>query len=110
MSICCGEGKIKIDMNEYPSLLNALFTYGSEIGMHFWKYYCLYNNMSTFSSLRGLINARTHKGIYVFKLHGQLYHYVSSLLPDSLAKPKFLQLYFLMVNMKKRIDVASSLK
>ena len=62
--------------------------------MHFRKYGRLYNNMFVFSSLGGSIDARTHKSIYVFNLHGQLYHYVSSLLPDGLAKPKFLQLYF----------------
>ena len=30
----------------------------------------------------------------MFKLHGQLYHYVPDLLPEEAGKPKFLQLYF----------------
>ena len=62
--------------------------------MHFRKYCRLINNMFAFISLGGSIDAHTHKGIYVFKLHGQLYHYVPSLLLDGLVKPKFLQLYF----------------
>ena len=64
----------------------------TEIGIHFKKYCRLYNNVFAFSSLGGSIDGRTHKSIYVFKLHGQLYHYVPDLLPDSDAKPKFLQL------------------
>ena len=97
-------------MNEYPPLLNALFTDGTEIGMHFRKYCRLYNNMFAFSSLGGSIDARTHKGIYIFKLHGQLYHYVPSLLTDSIAKPKFQQLYFFDGQHEKDTNEVSSLK
>ena len=35
-----------------------------------------------------------HNGIYVFKLYGQLYYFVSDLIADSDKLPKFLQLYF----------------
>jgi hypothetical protein len=91
---CCGEGTIKIVTNELPSQLINLFSSESEIAVHFRKYSRLYNNMFAFSSLGGSIDARTHKGIYVFKLHGQLYHFVPDLLPRGGDKPKFLQLYF----------------
>ena len=91
---CCGDEIIKIAMNEYPSQLISLFSSDCEIGIHFRKYCRLYNNMFAFSSIGGLVDARTHKGIYVFKLHGQLYHYVPDLLPLDSEKPKFLQLYF----------------
>ena len=30
----------------------------------------------------------------MFKLHGQLYHYVPDLVPEEAEKPKFLKLYF----------------
>ena len=40
------------------------------------------------------IDARTYKGIYVFKLHGQLYHFVPDLIAHDDKVPKFLQLYF----------------
>ncbi|XP_074296943.1 uncharacterized protein LOC141627609 [Silene latifolia] len=53
----------------------------------------MYNNLFAFSSIGGNTNASTHKGIYVFKLHGQIYHNVPNLLPND-GKPKYLQLYF----------------
>ncbi|XP_074300734.1 uncharacterized protein LOC141632044 [Silene latifolia] len=53
----------------------------------------MYNNLFAFSSFGGDYIASTQKGIYVFQLHGQIYHNVPKLLPDN-CKPKYLQLYF----------------
>ena len=50
--------------------------------------------MFAFSSLGGSTDARTCKGIYVFTLHGQLYHFVPDLFPCDGERPKYLQLYF----------------
>ncbi|XP_057534285.1 uncharacterized protein LOC130812729 [Amaranthus tricolor] len=50
--------------------------------------------MFAFSSLGGSIDSRTYKSIYVFKLHGQLYHFVPDLIADDDKVPKLLQLYF----------------
>ena len=91
---CCGNGIIKIVTNEYPSQLIALFLGDGEVVVHFRKYCRLYNNMFAFSSLGGSIDERTYRGIYVFKLHGQLYHFVPDLLPCDGERPKYLQLYF----------------
>ncbi|XP_021775482.1 uncharacterized protein LOC110739322 [Chenopodium quinoa] len=46
-----------------------------------------------FTSLGGTIEANTKKGIYVFKLHGQIYHYLPDLLPND-EHPKYLHMYF----------------
>ncbi|XP_074314952.1 uncharacterized protein LOC141651129 [Silene latifolia] len=40
-----------------------------------------------------LPQASTREGIYVFQLHGQIYHNIPTLLPNN-GKPKYLQLYF----------------
>ncbi|XP_074270206.1 uncharacterized protein LOC141593151 [Silene latifolia] len=45
------------------------------------------------SSIGGTFNVQTLKGIYVFKLQGQMYHYVPNLLP-TVGGPRYLQLYF----------------
>ena len=36
---------------------------------------------------------RQGRGPYVFRLHGQTYHRIGSLLPEAGAAPKFAQLY-----------------
>ncbi|KAH9621045.1 hypothetical protein KSS87_018778 [Heliosperma pusillum] len=47
---------------------------------------------TTNSSIGGNIDAQTKKGIYVLKLHGQIYHHVPDLLPSP-ENPRYLQLY-----------------
>ena len=49
--------------------------------------------MFSFSLIGGSIDAFTKKGIYVFKLYGQLHYFVPDLRSND-NKPKFLQLYF----------------
>ncbi|KAK9740632.1 hypothetical protein RND81_03G049700 [Saponaria officinalis] len=93
MHFCCGEGQIKLSANEYPPELVRLYTSREEYAVHFQKYARLYNNLFAFTSIRGRIDAKTQKGIYVFKLHGQMYHNLPELIPND-AHPKYLQLYF----------------
>ncbi|XP_021754981.1 uncharacterized protein LOC110720288 isoform X1 [Chenopodium quinoa] len=53
----------------------------------------MYNNLFAFTSLGGSVKADTKKVIYVFKLHGQIYHNLPDLLPHD-TRPKYLQMYF----------------
>ncbi|XP_021750174.1 uncharacterized protein LOC110715861 [Chenopodium quinoa] len=93
LHFCCGNGEVQIAVNEYPLELKRLFTSDDEDALHFKKYARLYNNLFAFSSLGGNYDSDTHKGIYVFKGHGQMYHFVPDLLPTD-GKAKYLQLYF----------------
>ncbi|XP_056695709.1 uncharacterized protein [Spinacia oleracea] len=93
LHFCCGNGEVEVASNAYPPELVRLFTSRDEDAQHFRKYARLYNNLFAFSSLGGAIDAQTQKGIYVFKLHGQIYHHVPDLLPGN-DNPKYLQLYF----------------
>ncbi|KAK9723987.1 hypothetical protein RND81_05G039300 [Saponaria officinalis] len=93
MHFCCGDGQIKLPANEYPSELVRLYTSRDEYAVHFQKYDRLYNNLFAFTSIGGCIDAKTQKGIYVFKLYGQIYHNLPELIPND-AHPKYLQLYF----------------
>ncbi|XP_021723374.1 uncharacterized protein LOC110690793 [Chenopodium quinoa] len=90
---CCADGEVKIAANECPEQLVRLLTSMDEDAKHFRQYIRLYNNMFAFTSLGGKFDAKTKKGIYVFKLHGQLYHYIPYLLPGK-EGPKYTQLYF----------------
>ena len=76
-----------------PYELDRLFRSRSEDALHFRVYSRLYNNLFAFSALGGNIDCKTHKGIYVFRLHGQIYHFLPDLLPNEQGR-KYLQLYF----------------
>ncbi|XP_074289273.1 uncharacterized protein LOC141614427 [Silene latifolia] len=76
-----GQPLSRIPNNEYPSELARLYTASTEDAEHFRKYARAYNNLFAFSSIGGEFDAETQKGIYVFKLHGQIYHHVPNLLP-----------------------------
>ena len=80
---CCGNGSIRIVTNNIPPELHRLFTSKDEDSLHFTKYACMYNNLFAFCSLGGKTNASFEKGIFVFLLHGQIYHHLPDLLPDN---------------------------
>ncbi|XP_021719079.1 uncharacterized protein LOC110686798 [Chenopodium quinoa] len=93
LHLCCDDGEIKIAVNEYPALLVWLLTSTNEEAKHFRKYVRLYNNVFAFTSLGGDHKAETKNGIYVFKLHGQIYHNIPSLVPGEKGQ-QYMQLYF----------------
>ncbi|XP_010686097.3 uncharacterized protein LOC104900381 [Beta vulgaris subsp. vulgaris] len=93
LGFCCSDGEVEIASNSFPSELIRLFTSQDDDAVHFRTYSRLYNNLFAFSSLGGDFDSCTQKGIYVFKLHGQIYHFIPNLLPTN-DNPKFLQLYF----------------
>ncbi|KAK9733811.1 hypothetical protein RND81_04G093900 [Saponaria officinalis] len=90
---CCGDGEVILLSNEFPPELEMLYTSNEEHAVHFRKYARLYNNLFAFTSLGGKFDVSTQKGIYVFKLHGQIYHHIPDLLHNN-ESPKYLQLYF----------------
>ncbi|XP_074266064.1 uncharacterized protein LOC141588525 [Silene latifolia] len=92
-TFCCGDGTIVLPSNSYPVALSRLYTSPDPLSTHFRKYARLYNNLFAFSSIGGKTYADTQQGIYVFKLHGQIYHNVPDLVPTD-GNPKYLQLYF----------------
>ncbi|XP_074318536.1 uncharacterized protein LOC141655350 [Silene latifolia] len=90
---CCANGAIQLPTNAYPPALVRLYTSPDEDAVHFRAYARMYNNLFAFSSIGRNYVASTLKGIYVFTLHGQIYHHVPTLLPND-GRPKYLQLYF----------------
>lgn len=90
---CCSSGEVKVAIHEGPKELVNLFHGRDEDSKNFRKYSRLFNNMFAFSSLGGHIAPEIYRHIYVFKLHGQMYHYLPNLIPEQ-QNPKYLQLYF----------------
>jgi hypothetical protein len=76
------------------SYLN-LFRVPNSKGKFFIKNIRRYNSMFSFTSMGGKVDSSVNKGKgpFVFRLKGQNYHSIGSLLPLEGQKPKFSQLY-----------------
>ncbi|XP_019156692.1 PREDICTED: uncharacterized protein LOC109153274 [Ipomoea nil] len=94
---CCSSGQVVLVSNEMPPLLKQYFCEKDEVSRHFQACVRTYNNTFAFTSL-GIHNydknlSRRNKGIYTFKVQGQMYHFINDLVPEN-QPPKNLQLYF----------------
>ncbi|CAA0838681.1 Unknown protein, partial [Striga hermonthica] len=95
-SICCNHGFIELPPVYIPPPFMCELIFGtSPRSKHFQENSRSYNNMFCFTSMGGKIdnNINNGSGPPVFRLHGQNYHLMGSLLPDHAATPKFAQLY-----------------
>ncbi|GJY34350.1 hypothetical protein Tco_0418819 [Tanacetum coccineum] len=89
-SICCKKGKVMLEKPlATPKPLLDLFLNDDGKSQNF-------RNNIAFTSMGGKVDDsinRRGRGPYVFRLHGQTYHSMGSLLPQEGAPPKFAQLY-----------------
>ena len=95
-SICCGKGKEFIRQPPpAPEPLYDLFYNDDAKSKKFKKNIRTYNSMFSFTSIGGKVDDTINQGRvpYVFRLHGQTYHRMGSLLPEAGQNPKFAQLY-----------------
>ncbi|CAH9083783.1 unnamed protein product, partial [Cuscuta epithymum] len=93
---CCMQGKIKLPfMKKPPPILENLFLGKDPISKHFLEHIRSYNSMFSFTSMGGKIDSTPNSGNAppIFKLHGQNFHLIGSLLPADSKVPKFSQLY-----------------
>ena len=95
-SLCCMNGNIELPLMITPPevLLRLMFSNDAK-SVHFLKNIRSYNSMFCFTSLGGKIDnsLNTGRSPPVFRLYGQNYHLIGSLLPLHGAPPKFAQLY-----------------
>lgn len=90
------QGKITLpNMKNPPQLLEELLSGDTPKSKHFIKNLRSYNSMFAFTSMGGKIDHSPNAGNSppIFKLHGQNYHLIGSLLPADGGCPKFAQLY-----------------
>lgn len=95
-SICCNQGKIKVpNKSTPPAAIGNLFFNGDDKSKHFLKHIRSYNNMFCFTSMGGRVDRSINRGggPPTFRLNGQNYHLIGSLLPDDGNRPNFAQLY-----------------
>jgi len=89
--ICCQSGRIMLSaLPPPPSLLNTLLSQPN-----FLDNIRAYNSMLSFTSMGGTIDhsVMDGRGPYSFKISGQNYRRIGSLLPAEGQRPKFAQLY-----------------
>ena len=92
-------------MNSVPKELERLLISRDEDAIYFRQFARIYNNLFAFSSIGGNHEGKSVKEIYVFKLQGQLYHYLPNLIPSDTQTPKYLQLYFYDPSHELKIDL-----
>lgn len=91
--LCCKEGKIKLPpLKQAPLYLRQVLRYNERgESSDFRQNIRLYNSMFAFTSMGGKVDYEINKqasGPYVFRLNGQNYHQIGTLLPkDDVTKP-----------------------
>lgn len=103
--ICCKQGKIDLPpLREPPPYLRNLLRSEGQDSVNFKENIRSYNSMFSFTSMGGVVDKEinTSKGPYVFRLHGQNYHHIGTLLPEGTDKPRFAQLYI--YNTENEVD------
>ncbi|CAH9063416.1 unnamed protein product [Cuscuta europaea] len=95
-SMCCQQGRVLLpSLQQPPDFLIELFKGSDRRSTKFLNNIRAYNMMFAFTSLGGKVQKELNNsgGPYVYRMHGQNYHLMGSLLPVDSSKPKFSQLY-----------------
>nr|KAJ0192738.1 hypothetical protein LSAT_V11C800442110 [Lactuca sativa] len=95
-SLCCAYGTVQLpDLKKAPPTYERMFQNMDSKSKHFMKNIRRYNSVFSFTSMGGKIDSSINRGNapYIFRLGGQNYHSIGSLLPAKGSEPKFSQLY-----------------
>lgn len=95
-TLCCNQGKVQLPLLQpSPIELHHLLDGIEEQCIGFRRHIRLYNNMFAFTSLGGKVDTSCNNGggPYVFRMNGQSYHRIGSLLPLEGKSVVFAQLY-----------------
>ncbi|KAK9725314.1 hypothetical protein RND81_05G136000 [Saponaria officinalis] len=96
-NLCCRGGQVQIPvLKSPPPLLDTLLdSKGGQESRIFREKIRMYNSIFAFTSMGGKIDKTLNNGTtpYAFRISGQNYHLMGSLVPSNGKTPKFLQLY-----------------
>ncbi|CAH1439621.1 unnamed protein product, partial [Lactuca virosa] len=110
-SLCCGYGKVELpDSKEAPPTYLNIYRSTDSKSKYFINNIRRYNSMFSFTSMGGKVDASINNGKapYIFRLGGQNYHRIGSLLPSNGSKPKLSQLYIYITDNEDRQQDAST--
>ncbi|GJU51329.1 hypothetical protein Tco_1220884, partial [Tanacetum coccineum] len=89
--LCCGRGKFYMHSTpDPPAFIQQLL-----INSHFMENIRAYNQMFAMTSFGAKVDESVNRGMgpYVFKISGQIYHWIGSLYPEDGNHLRFLQMY-----------------
>ena len=96
-NLCCQQGAVELPaLNPTPPEISQLLRGTDPASQHFRKYIRAYNSSLSFTSLGVNIDqtvANSNGGAYNFRIHGNVYHRIGSLLPAADNRPAFAQIY-----------------
>ncbi|GBP60482.1 hypothetical protein EVAR_37518_1 [Eumeta japonica] len=92
--MCCSSGKVQLPkLGSYPEPLHSLLTHQDQLSEHFLKNARKCNECFQMISF-GAKEVREGNFMPTFKVQGQVYHRIGSLMSEANQKPSFLQIYF----------------
>jgi hypothetical protein len=95
--ICYQNGKISLPAKKEPQrFLDILLNGDDKVSKESRENIRSYNSMFAFTSTGGIVDKNINNGHapYVFRMHGQNYHHIGTLLPEEGTRPRWAQLYF----------------
>ncbi|GJU24559.1 hypothetical protein Tco_1163180, partial [Tanacetum coccineum] len=96
-SLCCLHGKVKLEEHSEPAppLLKNLLSNNHPLSKHYIQNIRRYNMMFSFTSMGAKVDESINKGKgpYIYRIQGQNFHRMGSLVPVNNTTPKFCQLY-----------------
>ncbi|XP_063929850.1 uncharacterized protein LOC135142114 [Zophobas morio] len=102
--MCCSNGKISLlPLTEPPEPLLTYVAGVTRESKQFLQHIRKYNSCFQMTSFGATNIVRYNNFMPTFKVQGQVYHQIGTLLPVSKEDPQFLQIYF-MDNVEKEID------
>ena len=90
--MCCKQGKIRLPpLKKPPQYLDNLLNGEGKDSKNFRENIRSYNSMFSFTSTGGIVDREINNGHgpYVFRLHGQNYHHIGTLIPKEGSKPRW---------------------
>lgn len=112
-SVCCVGGKVRLPpLLKPPSYLMDLYTSLNSEANTFCRNTRSYNSLLACTSFGADVNEEFQRnGVSNFSVHGQVYHFIGSLLPNEGQAPKFAQLYIYDTEneMRNRLNVMEDL-
>ncbi|KAK1379112.1 hypothetical protein POM88_025856 [Heracleum sosnowskyi] len=97
-ALCCSEGKVELPkLRETPPELKNLLDGSDELSKLFCKYSRMYNNVFACTSTGGKIDNTLYHGggPFVYRVYGELYHQIGSLLPEDDSNAVYSHIYML---------------
>ena len=90
---CCHNGKVSLPPLFCPDTLRNLYTQNDTESKTFRNNIRIYNNAFAFASMEADITPPPGRGPYCYKVHGQVYHRVGTLHPETNSSRRYAQLY-----------------